>query len=391
MNILNLKTVKKVLSFFSLLAIITSVSAQVSDVAYTMKFNEETCLFDCYMIVKEGGAQSMRERVQFNAHYTVVVPTGSEVVVEEVYMPLKNNQGYRSSEPTDWYVSTMLRNPSSRSGSDFYGIAPALTPSAFYNDVRQGDEIKLFSISVTPMVECGQGVRLYNPLTDPTSSDPGMEGSDFNHGFTMGGLNQLYSGNEEISYPASPELSITSIAGAKNQVLGVDAIVKSSCQQGLSYTWMNEAGLIVSNAKSIEVSKSISQKYTVEVVDKMGCKSSKTILVSEGNTNVLSDVNGLDNEEDEDNIYEGLYNSSIYPNPAKESFNFTFVGNVGDNLRANIVDQNGKIVEANVINTVLTSRTLEERIPVTFASGLYSLTLEVNKTPLKSKKLIIIE
>ena len=390
MNILNLKTVKKVLSFFSLLAIITSVSAQVSDVAYTMKFNEETCLFDCYMIVKEGGAQTMRERVQFNAHYTVVVPTGSEVVVEDVYMPLKNNQGYRSSEPTDWYISTMLRNPSSRSGSDFYGIAPALTPSAFYNDVRQGDEIKLFSISVTPMVECGQGVRLYNPLTDPTSSDPGMDGSDFSHGFTMGGLNQLYSGNEEISYPSNPELSISSINGAKNQVINVDALVKSNCQQDLSYTWKNEAGQIISNAKSIEVAKSNSQEYTVEVVDNLGCKSSKTILVTEDNTSVLTDVNNIDSEEVEE-VNEALYTSAIYPNPAKESFNFTFVGNVGDNLRANIVDQNGKIVQANVINTVMTNRILEERIPVTFSSGLYSLTLEVNKTPLKSKKLIIIE
>ena len=39
-------------------------------------------------------------------------------------------------------------------------ISPVLAPTAFYNELEQGDEVKLFSIKVNPIVNCAEGVRL---------------------------------------------------------------------------------------------------------------------------------------------------------------------------------------------------------------------------------------
>jgi hypothetical protein len=79
--------------------------------------------------------------------------------------------------------------------SDFHSITPTLSPAAFYNNLTAGDSIRLFSLSISPVTNCGSGIYIYRNGIDPGSSAPGMGGGDFNNGFTMGSANQLYTGN----------------------------------------------------------------------------------------------------------------------------------------------------------------------------------------------------
>ena len=74
--------------------------------------------------------------------------------------------------------------------NDFYAIRPVLFPSSFYNDVNQGDKIKLFTLNITS--DNIKGVRLFNNGVDPGPEVTGMLGRDFNNGFCMGGPAQLY-------------------------------------------------------------------------------------------------------------------------------------------------------------------------------------------------------
>jgi hypothetical protein len=393
MNTLNLKTVKKIILFFVLIALFNNVEAQVSNVTYSVKYNAETCLFDCYMNVNEGGAVSMKERVQFNAHYTLVVPSGSEVVIEEVYMPLRDNQRYRSTEPTDWFISSVIKSPAVQPQSEFYGIAPGLTPSAFYNDIRQGDEVKLFSVSISPMVDCAKGVRLYDHDSDPTSSDLGMGGSDFSHGFTMGGLEQLYGGNEEVVYPQEPTIyDLVITKSAKSSEVSVSSI-GLNCNKSISYQWVDPHGNLIqegSNAK-INIRNAKSGEYSVIATDGIGCKTSKSFNITEESTLGISIIDDQEEIISSHSTIDVVYNSTIYPNPAKDVINFTFNGNKGDAIKADLVDQSGKVIIANAINDVLSSSSANYLIPVEVSSGVYSLSLTVNDTKLQAKRVIIIE
>jgi len=71
-----------VLRFLSLMALLClSVNAfaqpsEVTGVKYHMQYNQDSCWYDCYIIISEGSATNAILRTQFNAQYTVIAPTG---------------------------------------------------------------------------------------------------------------------------------------------------------------------------------------------------------------------------------------------------------------------------------------------------------------------------
>jgi hypothetical protein len=174
------------------LAAVSAAQAQVKAINYELKYNAATGLHDCYIIIKKGHAVTMRDRVQFNSQIAVLVPTGSPVEMEKTYMPLEDNQQYTGLNPIQWKVEKPLMGPSSSPKYDFYSITPNLFPSAFYNDLAEGDRIKLFSLKVS--CENSAAVRLYNKATDPDATALGMKGRDFNNSFSIGGPEEDYVG-----------------------------------------------------------------------------------------------------------------------------------------------------------------------------------------------------
>jgi hypothetical protein len=97
-----------------------------------------------------------------------------------------------------------LINPITK--SKYFSITPSLSPTSRYDDLKVGDEIKLFSIS-TQKTYCNGEVRLFDNETDPKPTDPGMAGGDFSNGFTIGGIQNVYEGNIESNKTGCPSFT----------------------------------------------------------------------------------------------------------------------------------------------------------------------------------------
>lgn len=167
-----------------------SVKAQVMAATYELVYNQKEKLFDVYLVILEGSANTTRHRVQFNSQISLVVPTGTTMEIVKSHNPFQDNQYYKGTTPLVWELVKPLVAPAPSPKNDFYAVRPVLFPSSFYNDVNQGDKIKLFTFkAVTDMPE---SIRLYNNGVDPGPEVNGMMGRDFNNGFCMGGPAQLY-------------------------------------------------------------------------------------------------------------------------------------------------------------------------------------------------------
>ncbi len=189
----------KIFIFSSLLLSVQHLPAQVTSVQYALLHNQSTNLLDCYIYIDEGQATTVRERIQFNAQYSVLIPTGAEVNIESSYMPLTHNQTFTGENPLKWVITSNLQSPEVYPEFDFYGITPTLAPAGFYNKLSQGDLVKLFSLNVEGKDIDLDQVRIYDNSTDPKSHDDGMNNGDFSNGFTMGGYQQLYTGIKNIN------------------------------------------------------------------------------------------------------------------------------------------------------------------------------------------------
>lgn len=185
------------------------IHSQVESVDYLMKYNCETNQYDVSIVILEGSATSIPERVQLNSQISIVVPAGEAIVVTNKYMPLQSNQNYTGSAPLDWSMSNPIFAPGAQPENDFYSIFPKLSPASFYNDLEEGDVIKLFSFTAGTTGQYDENVRFYKNGVDPDDSAQGMAGGDFSNGFTIGSTENIYHGNME------EDCSITSVEDSK--------------------------------------------------------------------------------------------------------------------------------------------------------------------------------
>lgn len=257
---------------------IQPVFSQVGSVNYHIKFNPNTCLFDCCIIINEGSAITAIQRAQFNSQYSIVVPTGSNVSIAANRNPIQNNQTYKGTQPLVWFIGSVIQNPASLPGKDIYSITPTLTPTSFYNNLYAGDTIVLFSLDIGPVVQCGGGIRLFENGVDPDSNAPGMGGGDFSNGFTLGGVDQKYLANSATVYPVPP--AITSITTGCSS--GLEINLSSSvapCQSPLQYVWKGPDGYVSSTEDVFiqNASQFNNGLYKVTITDNFGCKDSTFI------------------------------------------------------------------------------------------------------------------
>jgi hypothetical protein len=137
-----------------------------------------------------------------------VVPTGDAVNIMDRYMPLKDNQNYSGSEPLFWKMSNPAFEPAAQPENDFYPIIPTLSPASFYNDLEEGDIIKLFSFIAGTTGQYDENVRFFKNGIDPSDTAPGMNGGDYSNGFTIGSAENIYNGNAEESCVATDVVEI---------------------------------------------------------------------------------------------------------------------------------------------------------------------------------------
>lgn len=184
---------KSILLSLFILCTLTILDAQVTSVSYLIEFNDATSLYDCKLVIDEGEAMAYPDRIQFNSQYTVVVPTGAQVSLEERHNPLENNQFYEGTTPCLWEVSQVLISPEIQPENDFHAFFPNLTLPSAYNNLAEGDTITLFSLNID-VDHCTNAVRPFANDGDLQNGFPG-DGGDYSCGFTFGGGTQVYNGN----------------------------------------------------------------------------------------------------------------------------------------------------------------------------------------------------
>ena len=379
----------KIFSLLAMLFIANVSFAQIQKATYSLEFNEATCQFEVFANILEGKTKTVTHRAQLNSQVTLVTPANTNVMVVETFNPLVDNQQYRSEKPADWEVSTNLDAPATASDKGFHSITPFVTPTAFYQDIKAGDKVKLFALEIEPMVDCASDVRLFDNVTDPKSSEPGMKGADFRNGFTVGAIHQSYAGNTEVKLPASPQ--ITSMKMINGQlVTKVSHDGAAACQGELSYEWYGYGKLIKEgvDAPSLTKSQIETGNYSVVVTDKLGCKVDQAVVLD---GSALSQGGTLESEVIIEQETVSL-SSSIYPNPAKDFINLAIEGAKGKLIKASILSVDGKVMRANVVNENVLVDTEDYKITLEgMNTGIYHLSVTADGEQLNNHKMIIVK
>ncbi len=181
--------------FYLSFLFLSDLLAQITGIKYMLQYNTETENMDCYLVIIEGNAKDIRQRVQFNSQISLVAPNGTVPVIENSYMPLNDNQTYTGTQPCKWKIMSTIISPSITPEYIYLSVVPELKVSSFYNNLKAGDKIKLFSLGVENDTVCVKSIRLFDNGTGPGSSAAGMNGSDFTNSFTLGSLQTIYKGN----------------------------------------------------------------------------------------------------------------------------------------------------------------------------------------------------
>ncbi|MDF1698559.1 MAG: T9SS type A sorting domain-containing protein [Saprospiraceae bacterium] len=357
--------------------------SQIESVDYSLRYNEKTCLFDCYLIVNQGKTKSTVSRAQFNSQVTIIVPVTSNVFIEESYMPLKDNQTFRSSEPVSWEISNELEQPQDLQNSRLVSVSPVLAPTAFYNELEEGDEVKLFSLKVNPIENCAEGVRLFDNNTDPSSIGKGMMGADFSNGFTIGGVEQKYHGNSLSELPSPPTFKNLPTPNKYGIDFEVNMLDEAKCQSAMSYTFFGPKGKIGDHNAfySFATSQQARGEYKVIATDELGCSSEHKFYPFGKEESLETQKRDVDVE----------FESSIFPNPAQDIINLTVFGKKGSVVQADIFNLEGKKVRSSVAKIQLNSGEETVKIPTGLAPGVYNLSLTIDNTDVVNHKVIIIK
>jgi uncharacterized protein YjdB len=168
----------------------TQCLAQVTGVKYMMNYNVEESTMDCYLLIAGGSATTQSDRTQFNAVWTIVVPTKTKLSIKQKFNPKTSN-----GMPMDWVIATKILAPQVTPNFDYYVIAPTLAPVGRYDNLNTGVTVKLFSLAIDTLAGCLSDIRLFDNNSDPKSDAPGLLGADLSNGFTVGNIDQIYQGN----------------------------------------------------------------------------------------------------------------------------------------------------------------------------------------------------
>ncbi len=253
---------------FAIIMFSNFINAQISGIDYQLEYDNELCRYNCNLVITEGSATTIVRRVQFNSQITIVLPTGSIFKIVEHFMPLQNNQNYTGTVPLNWLVGNSIIAHSLAPTEDFYGIIPTLSPTSLYNDLEEGDIVKLFSFTVKNTNTCVEGVRLFENGIDPGN----LNGGDFSNNMSIGGINQMYNNNLE---------TLPSIMDVSEEVIIEDDRLEiiltydtTGCKRPVSFQWFGSNGFS-STAQNIYIEPYVEDTsviYEVIITDNIGCE-----------------------------------------------------------------------------------------------------------------------
>jgi len=388
--------IRTILHIIGIFMIFQSASAQIKGISYQLKFNEKTNLFDCYLVIKKGQAVSPIERIQFNAQITLIVPTGSDFKITKNHMPMQNNRSYDGYTPMAWNLSNKTVSPQDDVSHDFISIVPQLSPAAYYDNVQEGDEIKLFSASILPVTNCGADVKIFENKVDLNSSARGMDGGDYSNGFTVGGVEQKYTGNEPKIIPSLDVIDQITFKETKtSNVISLE--MKPDAAFGpFTYEWTGPNNFFNSyrSVKFNSITPFTPGMYQVEVTDSRGCKQIRSIEPSFKNMYLTHQTNDVAADAIDPltlRVNPAVESVQIFPNPAINFFSISITGENGTEVAVDISDMSGRMIRNNIVNSVIRNNKSESNINLQdIAPGIYNVTVDM-KGKVSTHKLIVVK
>ncbi len=269
----------KSMFLMSLFLISFQLKSQVNGVKYQLKYNIDSCWYDAFLIVDSGNAIDPQNRIQEYTQYTIVVPAGTIIWVAKSYLPLLDNEFYNGTEPVNWNVNSVINAPEIMPESDFYIFSPSMDDISRYNDLNTGDTIKLFSLYLDNITDCGQNIRIFRNGIDPGPLEPGMGFLDCSNDFNLTNSPNIYLSTENQINPHLPTfIDIPNVSCHSGIEIDI-AIQTSNCQLPLLYEWSGP-NAFQSNTEDIAISPAISSQsgdYKIIATDGLGCRDSLII------------------------------------------------------------------------------------------------------------------
>lgn len=295
-------------------AVGTAQAAPVSAVRYGMKYNTTTCKYDVYMKVLAGSTKgNVLDQEASTAQLSIVVEHGTTIggvsgadavptlIPASAITANEPKSGTlvgtspswtlsRSTSATGWTNTNFAIQRGALSAYDVYSFVPSLT-NAFYPQMDAGDSVVLFSVSIATM-SCGSDVRLWNnnalasgPVasgpTDPTSANFG--GDDYNNGFGIGGVNDMYNSNSMQIGPPKPVITVSRTVLSTGIFLTASATTGSSCITipTTGYEWTGPAAFTSTQQNPVIFPYTPANfgSYRLTVTNSVGCSAS-TLLAS---------------------------------------------------------------------------------------------------------------
>ena len=182
---------KFVVLLFILSIQFTPSNAQVDSLKFQLKFNETNCRYEFYIKIESGTAESYPERILFNSIISLTMQ--EEITIDSLrgHMPLIGNiNGDGTGNPTLWQTT----NTGIENANRYISITPSLSPTSSFDTIQANSEILLFDFVSSSIMPPPYGVSLVDMDTPDLPSFA-------QQGFTIGGINQLYSGNLPLEYP----------------------------------------------------------------------------------------------------------------------------------------------------------------------------------------------
>ena len=169
---------------------------QIKEIDLLCDYEEQDAVYHVSIVIAEGSAETPAHRIQFNCQLAFVMDTSIFLSLSQRYTPLLNNVAMTSNTPMNWILKQRIDRPVQDPEHNYITVEPTLNPTAFYNNLFEGDTVRLFTLSVDKGKVCAGSVRFADPALDP----PRVNGVSVQQGFTIGGTEQLYSAYNRFPY-----------------------------------------------------------------------------------------------------------------------------------------------------------------------------------------------
>ncbi len=181
---------KKIILSFALFILCKIIlTAQIIEAEYILDFNNSTNEYEVSMHLVAGDISSELFGVLVGSQVSIVTPVGENIRLRSMYNPVIAHPVTQVITPATWLLNNSVSSPASQPQNKFQGITVQLSPSSHFNDMSEGDVVKLFSFDFGDNTVFSNLVRLFINGVDPDYTATGMYGGDFSNYFNIGGEN----------------------------------------------------------------------------------------------------------------------------------------------------------------------------------------------------------